>query len=149
MKHYFAYGTLLSTKAMQDFAPSAQPVGVMRLDGFELGFAETKKPGTGGCWLQPTPGGTVYGVQFEVSDEDLARMDAASGVPEGLWVHCPITVRDEHDNSVETMTYTIPGSPGPFRPSKDYVGKIKLGLATVKLPADYVTRVDSRLDAIV
>lgn len=142
MKYYFAYGTLLGEKAMRDFAPSARAVGVMRLDGFELGFGETHVAGKGGCWLKPTEGGTVYGVQYELSDEDMERMDKASGVPDGLWVHLPVTLVDERGNTVASSTYTIPGNPPAFRPGDDYVGKIKAGLGTTKLPADYVRKVE-------
>ncbi|GAB5505707.1 MAG: hypothetical protein Rhirs2KO_08700 [Rhizobiaceae bacterium] len=146
MKHYFAYGTLLGEKAMQDFAPSARAVGVMRLEGYELAFAETHVSGKGGCWLRPTADGVVYGVQYEVSDEDMERMDKASGIPERLWVHLPVTLVDEGGNRVESNTYTIPGTPPPFKPATDYVGKIKDGLGTTTLPADYVRKVEQTIE---
>lgn len=147
MKYYFAYGTLLGEKAMRDFAPSARPVGVMRLDGYELGFGETHKAGTGGCWLRPVPGGSVYGVQYAISDEDMQRMDRESGVPDRLWVHLPVTLVDAAGNKVQSRTYTIPGSPPAFCPADDYIGKIKAGLSTTALPDDYVSKVEKFLDA--
>jgi len=142
MKYYFAYGTLLGEAAMQAFAPSARSAGVMRLDGYELAFAETHVAGKGGCWLKPVEGGSVYGIQYEVSDEDMERMDKASGVPEGLWVHMPVSLVDEQGNTVQSNTYTIPGSPPDFWPADDYLGKIRDGLSTMPLPADYVEKVE-------
>ena len=142
MKFYFAYGTLLGEEAMQAFAPSARSAGVMRLDGYELAFGETHVPGKGGCWLKPADGAVVYGVQYSVSDEDMERMDKASGVPDGLWVHMPVTLTDEHGNNVESSTYTIPGSPHAFSPDRDYLGKIREGLSAMPLPADYVRKVE-------
>lgn len=142
MKHYFAYGTLLGEEAMQAFAPSARSAGVMRLDGYELAFGETHVPGKGGCWLKPVEGSCVYGVQYELSDEDMDRMDKASGIPDGLWVHKPVTLVDEQGNQVKSNTYTIPGSPAAFQPADDYLGKIRTGLETIPLPPDYVARVE-------
>lgn len=145
MKHYFAYGTLLGEEAMQAFAPSARAVGVMRLDGYELAFGETHKSGKGGCWLKPVKGSCVYGVQYKLSDEDMDRMDKASGIPDGLWVHKPVTLVDEHGNELKSNTYTIPGSPSEFQPDDDYLGKIQAGLDTIALPADYIAKVARNL----
>ena len=142
MKHYFAYGTLLTEPEMQALAPSARAVGIMRLDGYELGFGETHTAGTGGCLLKPVDGGRVFGVQYELSDDDMARMDEASGIPKELWVHLSVTVTDEDGNQVQTTTYTIPGSPPPFSPDESYFGKIRNGLRTLPLPPDYVARVE-------
>jgi hypothetical protein len=137
MKHYFAYGTLLDVPSMQAFAPSAEPVGLMRLDGYRMGFAETHRAGKGGCTLERVPGGTVWGLQYRMSDADMDKMDVASGVPEGLWVHLPVTVTDTGGTRVETVTYTIPGDAPAFRPGPDYVGKILAGLDALPFPPDY------------
>lgn len=141
MKHYFAYGTLLDVAAMQAFAPSAVPVGLMRLDGYELGFAETRKTGKGGCRLVPKDGAVTWGLNYALSDADMAAMDRASGIPEGLWIHLPVRVCDRDGNAVQTVTYTIPGDPPPFRPSEDYVRPILDGIAALDVPVEYAERV--------
>lgn len=148
MNTYFAYGTLIGTQAMQALAPSALPVGVMRLDGFELDFAETSKPGTGGCWLRPVEHGVVYGVQYEMTETDKTGMDAAAGVPEGLWVNLSVMLTDASGEPVTSTTYTIPGDPPAFRPTPEYTDKIRQGLATVGIPQDYISRLNRRLDAM-
>jgi hypothetical protein len=149
MKHYFAYGTLLDVPSMKAFAPSAEPVGVMRLDGYAMGFAETHQKGKGGCWLKPASGGVVWGLQYRLSDEDMERMDVASGVPQGLWVHLPVTLTDREGRRVDSVTYTIPNDPPPFRPGPDYVGKILAGIAALPMPADYAADVKARIAAAV
>ena len=147
MRHYFAYGTLLDVPSMQAFAPSAEPVGLMRLDGYRLGFAETRQKGKGGCWLEPAPGAALWGLQYRLCDDDMARMDAASGVPEGLWVHLPVTLTDQHGHRVDSVTYTIPGDPPPFHPDPDYVGRILAGLAVLPFPPDYAALLRARIAA--
>jgi AIG2-like family len=147
MKHYFAYGTLLDVPSMQAFAPSAEPEGVMRLDGYAMDFAETHQAGKGGCWLKPTPRGAVWGLQYRLSDADMERMDAASGVPLGLWVHLPVTLTDAEGHKVESVTYTIPNDPPAFRPGPDYVAKILAGLSALPVPKDYAAQVRAKIAA--
>jgi hypothetical protein len=141
MKSYFAYGTLLDIRAMKAFAASAEPVGVMRLDGYEMAFGETNQRGRGGCWLKPSASGVVWGLQYRLSDDDMDRMDVASGVPAGLWVHLPVTLTGRDGSKADSVTYTIPNDPPDFRPGPDYVGKILAGLAALPIPADYAGRV--------
>ncbi|HVL55277.1 MAG TPA: GNAT family N-acetyltransferase [Burkholderiaceae bacterium] len=148
MKHYFAYGTLLDVDAMRAFAPSARPEGVLRLDGYEMAFGETRQPGKGGCFLRARPGAVTYGIHYALSDDDMARMDVASGVHDGLWVHQAIEARDPEGRAVSTVTYTIPGDPPPFRPGADYVGKILKGLSKLDVPRGYVARIEAMIAGI-
>lgn len=147
MKSYFAYGTLLGEKAMTAFAPSAKAAGIMRLDGYELAFGETHVPGKGGCWLKPVEGASVYGVCYELSDDDMDRMDKASGIPDGLWVHLPVTLVDDKGHEVQSTTYTIPGTPPAYQPDAGYLGKIREGLRTMPLPASYAEKVERAIGA--
>jgi hypothetical protein len=138
--HYFAYGTLLDVEYMRKLCPSARPVGVMRLDGYELGFAKCADPSRAGCTLDPAPGASLWGVQYEISAEDAARLDAASGVPAGHWASIPVTVHDASGGAVATRTYVIPNSSGRHAPGDDYVAPIFKGAAAFGLPAAYVER---------
>jgi hypothetical protein len=147
MKSYFAYGTLLDVPSMRAFAPSAEPVGLMRLEGYQMDFAETHHKGKGGCWLKPAAGAAVWGLQYHLSNEDMERMDVASGVPEGLWVHLPVVLTTLDGKRVDSVTYTIPGNPPTFRPGSDYVAKILAGLGALPFPADYAVEVRARIAA--
>lgn len=145
--HYFAYGTLLDIDYMRRFCPSARAVGVMRLDGYELGFARCADPSRGGCTLDAAPGGAVWGVQYELSDEDMAKLDEVSGVPKGHWARTPVTVRDPAGNRVDTTTYVIPDRSGPYAPTDSYVAPIFKGAADFDLPASYVARLRQLVQA--
>jgi cation transport regulator ChaC len=145
--HYFAYGTLLDIDYMRQFCPSARAVGVMRLDGYELGFARCADPSRGGCTLDAAPDGTVWGVQYELSDEDMAKLDEASGVPKGHWARKRVTVRDAAGNRVDTTTYVIPERSGPYAPSDSYVAPILKGAAAFDLPTRYIARLRQLVQA--
>lgn len=138
--HYFAYGTLLDIEHMRRFCPSARAVGVMRLDGYELGFAACADPSRAGCTLDAVPDGTVWGVQYELSDGDMAKLDEVSGVPAGHWARKRVTVRDSDGKAVNTTTYVIPNPSGPHAPPASYVAPILKGAADFGLPASYEVR---------
>ncbi|MET0607021.1 MAG: gamma-glutamylcyclotransferase family protein [Beijerinckiaceae bacterium] len=137
---YFAYGNLLDIDFMRSICPSAEAVGVMRLYGYEMGFAKCANPAKGGCTLVPTPGATMWGVNYVISDDDMRKLDEASGAHNQDWVRRPITVRDVNDRPVETTTYMIPQPSGPHAPSDSYVGPIFKGAAALGFPAHYVER---------
>jgi hypothetical protein len=141
MKHYFAYGTLLDVASMQAFAPSAVPVGIMRLDGWRLGFAMCADGSKGGCTLEPAPDAVLYGMQYALSDGDMEKMDKASGIDRGLWAHKPVTVVDAKGQRVDTVTYVIPGKTAPFAPPDAYVRPILKGLAELPLDKAYADAV--------
>lgn len=138
--HYFAYGNLLDIDLMRRVCPSARAVGVMRLDGFEIGFAKCADPSQAGCTLDAAPGATMWGVQYELSDEDMAALDKAAGVAFGHWVHKTVTVHDLDGNAVETTTYVIPQTSGPHSPPDSYVAPIYKGAEALDLPAAYIAR---------
>lgn len=138
--HYFAYGNLLDVELMQKVCPSARPVGVMRLDGYEIAFAKCADPSQAGCTLDAAPGRSVWGVQYELSDEDMARLDKSAGVAERHWVHSPVTVRDRAGTAIDTITYVIPETSGPHAPPDSYVAPIYKGAEALALPSDYVAR---------
>lgn len=137
---YFAYGTLLDSDYMRKFCPSARPVGVMSLDGYEMGFAACSDPSRAGCTLHAKPGAKTLGVLYDLSTEDMAKLEQISGLPEGLWASKPVTVRDKSGRTTDTVTFVVPNSSGPSTPSDDYVAPIYRGVEEFAFPADYVKR---------
>src|SRR4051794_1394168 len=124
-KTYFAYGTLLGTAAMRHYCPSANPVAVARYDGHQLEFRQySDDPDRCGCNLRSTPGEDMYGVVYDVSEEDMAALDSASGVPSGWFLRKPISVTTIGGTTMETTTYFLT-DPGPtMSPAADYLGLV-------------------------
>lgn len=135
--HYFAYGTLLVEESMRKVAPGARNVGYMRLDDYVMGFGNCSHPNTAGCMLLPKKGAVTYGIQYELSDESMAALDAAAHVAEEQWVHFPVTLVDENGKKVQSTTYTIPGEYKPWVPTDEYVAPILLGLTQCPFPEQY------------
>ena len=136
---YFAYGTLLDINGMKKYCPSAEPLGVMSLKGYRMGFALCGgDPSVGGCTLAEDPGNTMYGVLYSLPAKELADLDAASGVDKGLWATIKITLTNDKGQKVPANTLTIPDPAGPYRPPETYTHPILAGAAAWTLPEGYI-----------
>lgn len=143
---YFAYGNLLDIDIMRRIAPSVRSLGVMRLDDHEIAFARCADPSQAGCTLDETRGSQTWGVQYEMSDEDMAALDKAAGVPVGHWEHKEITLIDQEGRATPSVTYVIPKSSGRYSPPDSYVAPIFKGADAFGLPDDYVKRLKEIID---
>jgi len=140
---YFAYGTLLDINGMKKYCPSAEPLGVMSLKGYRMGFAVCgADPSMGGCTLVEDPGNTLYGVLYSLSAKELADLEAASGVDKGLWGVIKITLTDDKGQQVPANTLTIPAPGGPYRPPETYTSPILVGARAWPLPAAYIKQLE-------
>ena len=146
--HYFAYGTLLVENSMRAVCPSAKNVGYMRLEGYEMAFGNCAREGLAGCTLIKKDGAVTYGIQYELTDQDMAKMDAAAEVDTEQWVHMPITLIDKDGNEVSSSTYVIPGELSPWRPTPQYVAPIYAGLETANFPKSYKDQLVASMDAV-
>lgn len=139
---YFAYCTLLDAEEMARYCPAARATEVGWVVDRRVTF-ETHRSGatTGGCNLRPAPGRRLYGVLYEVSDAELAGLDAISGVPSGNYRHLPLTVTTAAGERA-ALTYEIPRPGGPFAPSPAYTRPILAGARALALPADYIAELE-------
>jgi hypothetical protein len=145
---YFAYGTLLDLHHMREFCPSAEPLGVMRLRGYRLGFARCgPDPSVGGCTLVAEAGNTLYGLLYRVAPQDLAALDRASGTDRGLWASLAVTLLDDADREVPALTYVIPDPAGEYTPPAAYTRRILDGARAWPLPGQYVRQLERIIQA--
>ncbi|MGJ8530018.1 gamma-glutamylcyclotransferase family protein [Maritalea sp.] len=147
--HYFAYGTLLVENSMQGVCPSAKNVGYMRLDDYEMAFGNCTREGLAGCTLIRKKGAVTYGIQYELTDEDMAKMDEAAEVDTQQWIHKPIVLIDANGKKVPSSTYVIPGDLDEWSPTTKYVSSIRAGLETSDFPEDYKTFLRDMITAVV
>lgn len=144
--HYFAYGNLMDIDLMQSSCPSARPVAVARLDGYELRFVKCTDTAHGGCTLIEDPAAVTWGVHYEMSEQDRAALDDSAGVKERRWALKPVVVKGLDGNDYQTVTYYIPDDRGPHKPTDSYVGPIYKGAEALNLPAEYRSRLRAIID---
>ncbi len=135
---YFAYGTLLDIETMKATAPSAKPLGVMRLDGYQMSFAQCADGKSTGCHLEVAPGKATYGVLYDLDEADMARMDKGAISGDQLWLHLPVKLTAEDGTVFESKTYIIGGAAPRIVPTEAYVKPILKGLASLPFPEGYV-----------
>lgn len=77
--HYFAYGSNLLTPRLQARTPSARPLGLATLPGWELRFHKPGSDGSGKGDIVPAADSCVTGVLYRLRARELWRLDLAEG----------------------------------------------------------------------
>lgn len=140
--HYFAYGNLMDIDIMRRIAPSATAVAVACLKDHQIAFAKCSDPSVAGCTLDRASGAETWGVQYELSDADMATLDNAAGIPLGHWEHKAIVLHDAKGQQHASVTYVIPAASGPYAPPASYVSPIYKGAKAFDLPGNYVRELE-------
>jgi gamma-glutamylcyclotransferase (GGCT)/AIG2-like uncharacterized protein YtfP len=142
---YFAYGSNLDPQQMTSRCPGHRVVGPAFLPGYRLAFQ-----GNGEDWggavatLEPDPRGTVWGVVFELTAEDLVVLDRYEGCrgkddPASLYDRRDFELRLAYGGSVTAIAYVMRDRP-EGKPSKKYLSAITRGASSHQLPVDYIER---------
>src|SRR5262245_27641139 len=76
---YFAYGSNLSSRRLEERVPGARARGRARLAGYRLVADKPGRDGSAKVNIAPDPAGLVWGALFEVEASDLAHLDRHEG----------------------------------------------------------------------
>jgi len=125
--YYFAYGSNLSKKQMQERCPDSKPIFIATLPNYKLVFVGWSRQWRGGiASVKPLRGEKVLGAIYEVSERDLKRLDSYQGYPTS-YRRLNITVFDEDGNPVEAVTYIKAGQLEETPPSKEFLAIVQQG----------------------
>lgn len=80
---YLAYGSNLYPPRLAARLENIGIVGVVALPGWSLRFHKLGADGSGKCDLFPAPDDIAFGVVYEISTADRARLDRIEGVGHG------------------------------------------------------------------
>lgn len=125
--YYFAFGPDLNKKTMAARCPGCKPRFSAVLPNYRLIFAGWSRKLKGGtAAIKRSTGDKVLGGVYEVSEKDMARMDAAEGCPAAA-MRVKVNVFSDSDEPVEAWTYvrTRPGE--ECWPSPEYLAEIQRG----------------------
>ena len=125
--YYFAYGSNLNRKQMQERCPDSKPIFVATLPNYKLVFVGWSRQWRGGVAnIKSFRGERVHGAIYEVSDRDLRRLDNYEGCP-GDCSRIKVTVFDEDDEPVEAITYVKAVPSEENQPSEEYLTVVRKG----------------------
>jgi hypothetical protein len=79
-QHYFAYGSNMSSSELHAHCPTARSQGRARLDGWRLAFTVSSAKRQGGVAdIVRSPADSVWGVLWEIEDDELPALDRKEG----------------------------------------------------------------------
>ena len=146
---YFAYGSNLDPDQMRERCPGARTVGLAALHDQRVVFPlYSQRWGGGVASVQPVHGGTVWGVLYDLDEQDLAALDGhegfiAPGNQHNLYdrEHVTVDLVRPDDGSiprrVRAWTYIArPSNPQP--PTRRYLDAILRGARHHRLPEEYI-----------
>ncbi|MEM7410728.1 MAG: gamma-glutamylcyclotransferase family protein [Myxococcota bacterium] len=76
---YFAYGSNLSTRRLQERVASAQPLGAARLRNYAFHLDKPGRDGSAKANIRPDAGAEVWGVVFRLAPEAWTELDRYEG----------------------------------------------------------------------
>jgi len=130
--NYFAYGSNCDPERFVSRVGPWKSVRRGRLEGYRLRFADSvRSEGGGGAVIDPVAGAHVYGVLFEINEEQIAAMDREEFDParDVSQVGRRICVQVQTDDgTVDAQCYTVVDAGGFHPPSERYLGHILRGL---------------------
>jgi len=140
--YYFAYGSNLLTARLTARTPSARPVGIAHLPGWQLRFHKAGTDGSGKGDIVPVDGDRVTGVLYRLRPRELRRLDRAEGAG---YARRRIAVRiDGHMQRCET--YIATDTDPALRPYDWYRRLILAGLLEHGIAGATLQLVQQQLD---
>ena len=125
--YYFAYGSELSKKQMKEHCPDSKPASIVTLHNYKLVFVGWSRKWRGGvASIKPFRGEKVFGAIYEISEEDLRRLDKYEGYPD-IYTRMKIAVTNDFGEQIEAVTYVKVGQLEETEPSRECLSAIQQG----------------------
>ena len=140
MSLYFAYGANIDPARMSVRIPGAVTVGPAYLDQYGVEFTIRDREWGGGVLnIRPNPGSHVWGMLYDVPDEQFAVLDTGQGDAsmfgtEHVTVHGP-------QGPVNAVTYRVVRVENHVRATDAYLRHITQAMADQGLPDEAVEAV--------
>jgi gamma-glutamylcyclotransferase (GGCT)/AIG2-like uncharacterized protein YtfP len=130
---YFAYGSNLNKKQMQERCPDSKPLFTAVLPNYKLIFVGWSRQWKGAvASIKASRGDRVRGAVYEISEQCLRKLDRFEGYPQN-YNRLKVIVFGEDDEAIEAITYIKAGQIEEGQPSKEYLEVIQQGLRDWRL----------------
>lgn len=137
------YCEWLDSELVKRSLPNARFVTKVKVPDYRLvftSFSEDDSQGVleGGCHLAKATGHVLLGVLYEVSEEDLIRLDKLTRVENGRYTRKYLSVIDEEGKKYDAVAHCIKNPKGKSRPTKEYMNHMIKGAKEFNFPQDYI-----------
>jgi gamma-glutamylcyclotransferase len=133
VKRYFAYGSNLWRKQMEDRCPDHRIIGKGVLKGYRWMISSR-----GYATIVKSTSDEVHGVVYEISESDEKSLDHYEGVQSGSYRKEMLMVEVEGESRV-CLVYVDPVEE-EGKPRREYINRINKGISDSKLPPEYIDR---------
>ena len=139
---YFAYGANMHPDHMRDRVPGAKVVGPGSVGGFRLSFSVFSTEWQGGAAnLEPDDQSHVWGVLWEVPEDQWQGLDAYQGHP--TFFRREDVPVDGPNGPAVAWTYRVAHQAGTFvRPTDAYIHLLHTAIRIQGLPPEALDDVD-------
>jgi len=139
----FIYCEWLDSDLVKKSLPDAQFVSRATVEGHQVAFSAFTEDVSdemmhGGCHLEEAPGKILYGVLYEISDEELAKLDKLTRVEQGRYEKKHLTIDDGKGRSYNAVAHSIKNPKGKSRPSREYMEHMIKGAKSHGFPKPYI-----------
>ncbi|MFY9268738.1 MAG: gamma-glutamylcyclotransferase family protein [Candidatus Manganitrophaceae bacterium] len=137
---YFAYGSNMDHEQMASRCPDFKVIGMGCLPHYTLAFTRWSRSwNSGTADILPEQGKEVWGILYDLTLEDLKRMDKFADYPHSyIRQDLPVvTAGGTHASPLPALTY-VAIRQGVFLPSKGYLDRMVQGAEKNKLPGEYI-----------
>jgi gamma-glutamylcyclotransferase len=125
--YYFAYGSNLRKKQMAERCPDSKPKFSAVLPNYKLIFTGWSRQWKGGvASAKPFRGEKVKGAVYEISENDLKKLDRLEDYPV-TYNRLNVIVWTDEGDSAEAVTYIKKEQSQETKPSLDYLAVIRQG----------------------
>ena len=140
---YFAYGSNIDENRMQERCPKSRLVGKARLEGYKISFSRYSGKWNGGVAdIIEAENSHVWGILYEITEDDLARLDKFEGHP-NIYIRKKVIVIDDNDQEIEAFAYEVVDKKDYIPPSPKYLSMLKSGAYKYNFPKSYQIVLDS------
>jgi cation transport regulator ChaC len=142
---YFAYGSNMSSDVMAKLCPRHRCLGIASVADYRLAFTrKSRRTGSGVADIVQAPGQEVWGVLFDISDDELAAIDRKEGY-DWAYVRITLPIRLATGGSTQTaITYTVrTKEPAEVPPSRQYLSQIIAAAKERGLPDSYIAQLEA------
>lgn len=137
----FAYGSNMPAARLRERCPSARAIGIAELPGHELRWNKRSSDGSGKCDIVVSDAASVFGVLYEIANDEKHDLDRAEGLGFG-YEEIEIEVNCGGER-VTAKAYRATDTDTALRPYTWYRGLVIAGAKEHGLPAPYIAGLES------